>query len=425
MQAELVAKSPSAIADFLKQAAAKSDQGDYSDCSFYETEQALLALKDEQVNIALALTTGFMEMAKTLFFMDPPNLIYRLAVLSNRRLGRSLWKFNPEELFDGKPDALHAYLADASLQELSALFERPDLDEYFLCDFLSGRSVWEVMSDKQRRVVMKALTVNPRMSTETDPMLETDGMTVSNYDSVFACAWQMTERLPATLDWAMALRPLLNRTCLISYLVKDPIAVAGRWTGEEPADSQATGDYLGPFGSIREALGRLAIASGSADGEQLLAHEDIAIRAAAYAMVELTPEQMKTSFERDGYAAFRTMLANERLWQEQGQRSLLQSFAGLLDQKNGPMSLKENSAFRNRRDHYREKHPEWFEAEDRENALARDARDVPASKADMAALNEDLQAAYSEIKRQLASLSKRSSFILWFSLGALVGAWFS
>lgn len=272
---------------------------------------------------------------------------------------------------------------------------------------------------------MKALTVNLRMSTETDPMLETVGMTVSNYDSVFACAWQMTERLPATLDWAMALKPLLNKTCLMSYLVKDPIAVASRWTGEEPADFQATGDYLGPFGSIREALGRLAIAIGSADGNQLLAHEDIAIRAAAYAMVELTPEQMRTLFDQDGYVAFRTMLANERLWQEQGKRSLLQSFAGLVDQKNGPTSLKETSVFRTRRDHYWEKHPEWFEAEDRENALARDPRDVPASKADLAALKEDLQAAYSEIKRHLASLSKRFSVILWFSLGALVGAWFS
>lgn len=87
LQAELVAKSPSAIADFLKQAAEKSDQGDFSDCPYNDTERALLALKDEQVNIALALTSGFMETARSLFFMEPPNLIYRLAVLSNRRLG--------------------------------------------------------------------------------------------------------------------------------------------------------------------------------------------------------------------------------------------------------------------------------------------------------------------------------------------------
>lgn len=424
-QAELVAKDPAAIAAYLRETAQKAAQGDDSQCPDAGTEKALLALNDGQVNIALALHCQFIETARGLFFTEPPNPAYRLAVLSNRRLGGRLWKFHPAELFDGNNPAMCAYLASASDPELRALFENPGLSDEFLSSFLRGFSVWECLSDEKRVTAMKALSANPRMGLELDPLLETDGLTSYEYDAVFDSAWHMAERLPATAKWAASLEGLLSKTCLKSHSLKDPITLADRWRGNEPEALQSGEYYLGAFSSMREALGRLAIGMGRTDGIALMEHDDIAFRSAAYSLLELTPEQMKAAYDKDGQLAVSALLSNEKLWQEERKRSMLHTLAWLVDKKNGPDALSEAHVFRLHREHHRAKHPEWFEAEDKENAPPRDPKEVPATRADMDALNQDLETAYSELMRHLTSIRERSGFILWFSLGALVGAWFS
>jgi hypothetical protein len=199
-----------------------------------------------------------------------------------------------------------------------------------------------------------------------------DGYAEYTHGEVFETAWQLAAKLPTTFEWANALCWLYEKLPPRAYSMKAPLEVATRWA-PDPSDTKRLtkesedierGD-LGSFARMRKGIARLAcrIARTKEARQQILNHEDPAVRAALYFDGELSLEEMKAAGERDLMLSFTEMTWNPRAWRTKERRQLLHDMAW--DSRRDPKNyLDPQNTYNATLKTYRAKHPEWFKDED-------------------------------------------------------------
>jgi hypothetical protein len=321
-EAELLAMSPEAVAEFLKKRAKQSmDELDHDPVD-EETEVALRGRSSPLIDLALARYARFMETLRPIFQSSQPSGAVRLAVLSNGTRWPAYTQF-PVELFgERKQEASEqaaAWLAEAPREELQALFENPRISDDFLSDLLKRSKPWDALSDESLVTIVAILGRNERMWTPGEDFI--DGSADASYHAVFDSAWKLAESVEPSERWAKALSNLYDRLETRAFSIKEPLGLVNRWR-PEPSNSKlveeetkrnARGDLSG-YQGVRRGLAKLALRGNPNLLPGLLASDDPGLRAAAYAGGHLTPEQLLAAYEREGKLVFDQAVRNRNLW---------------------------------------------------------------------------------------------------------------
>lgn len=390
LQAELLASSPERVRSWLEARAAKLDRStSWGEAGNEATiESALLERNDPLINLSLARFAARSETLHLLLIRaGQENKPVRLAVLMNEVVGRLAFYGMPLAILKATgpakdDDAIKNFVSSLDIEEVTALFANPNIEEDFLTDFFEQKEPWQVLDEPRRLAAIEALRSNPRMRTDYEgPM---DGWAEYRHGSVFSAAWRLAGRVPVTAIWASQLSWLYEKTRPEAHPIKDPLQLAARWF-PEPSDLERI-DYekknlergqLGIFAHMRQQIARLALgAAHSNEARRLLAsHEDAAVRAAFYAHAPLSVEDMKAANERDFGLAFDQMMWNINAWRTKAQRDLLHDMAW--DSKRDPNSrLDAPNTYNARREFYEEKYPAWFK--DEEESSGTDTEPVTA-----------------------------------------------
>lgn len=446
-EAELLARSPEGVFQWLKDYAARIDN--FPEELDVEAEKALLARDEPLINLGLARFTQNSDTAELLFTRsrqtrftrnsDSAELLFtrssqadasethakaiRIAVLSNEGLGRGFDTI-PDSIFpDGEGGAV-AWLAVAETPELFALFQNPSIHVFFLRKFLEQKESWQALNDDRLMNAMYALIRNKRMRAEYDG--DMDGMAEYTHNSVFDAAWKLVETVPTTPRWARILGALLDGMPG-GASVKDPLTLAQRW--QAPVDDEKTQDeelkcqkdgYLSPYQSVRAALAKADIEARRGSAARFLSSDDPAFREAAYSSMRLSVEEIHSACERDKNLAVNSCQRNDRLWMEPETRKALHDVSwAILEYNNNYMDSA--NTFNYLEEQQKNKHPAWFS----ESELT-ELDDLPPTRADITAVIEagdQMRETWLEpIGNALVAVNKRISVIWWFSLGALVAS---
>lgn len=427
-EAELMARSPESVYDWFKHYGARVDL--FTEEIDDETEKALRARNEPLIDLAIAKFTKSGSGAKILFTRarraeetDVHAMAVRLAALSNQVIGVGFDRI-PGALFSDDDGGVVAWLSKAELPELSALFENPHIDQYFLREFLEQSAPWQALDEDRLVHAMYSLARNPRMREEYDD--DMDGLSEYNHNSVFHAGWKLAETVPVTRRWASILAHLFDGMPEGSG-VKDPLTIAERWhapaddkdAAEEEAKYEKSG-YLSNYQLVRSALAKADIDCRLGQVEGFLTSEDPALRAAAYSTMDMSVEQIHAGFERDKNLAVNLCQRNDWLWRDAEKRRALHDVSwAILDFNDSHMDSA--NTFNHLEEQRRLKNPSWFsEAEPVEQAKP------PPTMADISAVieaGERTRRAWLEpIATALVAMEKRVSVIWWFSLGALVAS---
>jgi hypothetical protein len=211
-EAELLAMSPEAVAEFLKKRAMQSMDELDNDPVDEDAEKALRGRSNPLIDLALARYARFIETLRPIFQNSQPCGALRLAVLSNGTRWPAYTHF-PVELFGEREQETReqaaAWLAEAPSEELQALFENPRIDDDFLSDILKRSKPWDALSDERLATIVAILCRNERMWTPGEDF--EDGFAHARYHAVFNSAWKLAESVEPTERWARALSYLYDR----------------------------------------------------------------------------------------------------------------------------------------------------------------------------------------------------------------------
>lgn len=325
------------------------------------------------------------------------------------------------------------WLASANDDELVALFENPTLSDSFLCDLLERRKGWESIDEDRLCKFVSVMHRNPRMRTPRDDDYM-DGWAEHSYRSVFNAAWKLAETAPATAGWAFSLGWLYEQLHTDAFSIKEPLALAARWhvapddveANERQAKDHAIG-YLGKMERVRKGLARLALSKNSKLLEELLASDDLALRAAAYSGGRLNADQLRAGYEKDGELVLTEAIRNMHLWRTQATRQALHDVAWGVVRNDNHSDLMGANQFNWMEKDVRKKHPAWFADEEQGEGPSYDDVDdqAPTTKADLAAISGHIERqsqGLDAIGKTLGGLMSRIGWIWWFSLGTLVAS---
>jgi hypothetical protein len=321
-EAELLAMSPEAVAEFLKKRAKQSVDELDQDPVDEEVEVALRGRSNPLIDLALARYSRCIDTLRTIFQSSQPCGALRLAVLSNGTRWSAITHF-PVELFRERTrdarEQTAAWLAEAPKEELCALFENPWIDDDFLSDLLERSKPWEALSNESLMFIVAILGHNERMWTPREDFV--DGSESASYHAVFNSAWKLAESVEPSERWAKVLSHLYDRLETRAFSIKEPLVLVNRWR-PEPTNSKAVeeekkrnarGD-LSVYQGVRRGLAKLALSKNSNLLPGLLTNDDPSLRAAAYADGRLTPEQLLAASEREGRLVFDQAIRNRNLW---------------------------------------------------------------------------------------------------------------
>lgn len=424
-EAEFMAMPPDGVAAVLKERAGKP-KGFFNATADRDAEAALLSRNEPLINLSLSRYGLHVETLAKLFWLAEPGSLVRLACLANNAVGTAPFQTFPVGLF-GNVERTSEWLAQASSQELAALFENPSLDDSFFADLLGRKRGWEGLSEERLCQIALLLYRNPRMRTprEDDWM---DGYAEYSYAAVFDAAWAMAESVKPTEAFASALGWLYEELETDAYSVKDPLAVAARWqaadVGEAAVKREAEENgrgSLSDFQRVRKGLAKLALSKDGSLLPKLLASDDLALRCCGYRMGRLTAEQILALQDRDGEMAFEELLRNKKLWQTAEQRRALHDAAWKVVKADKSSDLMAANLFQSMERDMQAKHPDWF----KEDAEPTDPANAAATRGNLATLSEKLDQqsqASNQIREVLERLSGRTGWIWWFALGALAAS---
>jgi len=322
-EAELLAMSPEAVAEFLKKRAKQSvDELDHDPVD-EEAEEALRGRSNPLIDLALARYARFLETLRPIFQSSQPCGALRLAVLSNTALAESVFSPFPAGLFgkrkqEGREQAA-AWLAEAPREELQALFENPRINDDFLSDLLKRSKPWDAVPDDCLVTIVAILGRNERMWALGEDFI--DGFAHTRYQAVFNSAWKLAESVEPSERWAKALSYLYDRLEPYAFSIEEALGLVNRWrpepsnakVAEEEAKTNARGS-LSDYQGVRKGLAKLALRRNSSLLPGLLASDDPGLRAAAYADGHLSPEQLLAAYEREGKLVFDQAVRNRNLW---------------------------------------------------------------------------------------------------------------
>lgn len=422
-KAELMAMSPDTAAAALKARSANDELR--WDGSFDEAvEDALLSRGHPLINLALARYGRFFAPLKSLFDASAPSDAIRLSVLSNRFAERMPRREEFPVYLVGTEEQFAAWLASASHEEIAALFENPNLGDYFLQEILEGKKPYDAVPNEVLRSIVITLSRNDRMWKSYDNDFD-DGSGQYRHEAVFHAAWNLAGRVQPTPQWAYALGSLFQRL-QPALPVKSIEELVERWRSAEAdagdLDEFSYGVASNYFG-VRKGLARHALWSslpvlrpgvGSPVVASLLASEDPAFRAAAYSWAAMTPAQILAGYERDGRLVFNHAVENELLWRTEELRDALNEIAW---KDSGMLSV---GHFRHTCEEMEKKYPEWFA----ETTAEADAMELPATKGEvkaLASLIEQQRDSLPDLWKLRESVGAVASQLHWVYLFSLVG----
>ena len=431
-EAELMAMTPDAVADFLKERSGKTKDEARDYLVDEVAEQALRGRTDPLIDLSLARYGHHMEVVSELFQSAGANSPMRLACLVNRSLGNNTFPSFPLGLTGSEPGLFAEWLVTASDDELSALFENPTLEDSFIRDLLERRRGWESIADDKLCRIVLLLYRNPRMRTPRDDDYM-DGWDEYSYNAVFDAAWKLAETAPVNDGWALSLGSLYEHLQTKGSSINEPLKLAERWhidltdkgANERQANAHEIG-HLGDMERVRKGLARLALSKRGKLLADLLGSDDRGLRAAAYAVGNLNAEQLRAGFEKDGEIAFTEAISNLSLWRNQGTRQALSDIAWDIVNNDENSDLLPANRYNWMEKDVRTKHPTWF-ADEEAGQSDDDEVDAQshATKADISTIADqiDRQAQGLEAAGQaIRALMSRIGWVWWFSLGALVAS---
>lgn len=366
-EAILLASSNAAVADYLVKRGTEARKRRWDDGISEKTEAALLERGDRLIDLRLAEYCLFSSTAQTLFFRDADDWALRSLILSNEAMaeGRIMDRF-PECLFEDE-EGLLKYLSAISPDDVSVLFKNPTLDDGFLENVLSLGTYWQAMPEDSRPLALTALGNNPKMQSEVEMSDHSDGWGWYMAGKPFEQAWRLVINLEPTAGNARHLAHLyenLAKYCLQRDGILDALPNWKPQSDEELAEEAKDNERANAsdFQTIRRAASAMLLKQYDVKQEALLASDDNAIRAGAYAAGKFTPSEMKAAIERDGWLAADSFLENPNCWRSEEHRDELLS----------GISTVESDWIGWRYDRYANKykadHPEWFAQDEIDDA---------------------------------------------------------
>ena len=407
--AELEVMAPDNVAAYLHMRAQQNREEWQKDEVSAEVEAALLARNEPAINLALARNGRFFTTLKPLFFSASPGSATRLSVLSNRVVEPDLWLGMPEALL-GDENESASWLASASVDELVSLFENPTVKADFLRHFLEGGATWEALTNDGRLTAVYTLSKNHKLRTPQD-LFSRDGYAVYEHGKVRDSAWSLASSVPNDEGWAYVLASLFA-AILPGHSFKKPLEVVARWMPDSNDDTaiakEAQGakeGYLTNHQQVRKSLARLALNDKPNLLDTLLASEDPALRAAAYAFGNMTPSLLSAAYTKDGKLLFTEALENLTLWRTSEGRDALWEIA-----RDPLLTEGSTDLFGYQRRAVFLKHPDWFGADP--------SQDAPVTKADIKAVSERVdgtatQSQIEQLKQSLHGVGSRVDWIWW------------
>lgn len=236
-EAQILASSPCEIVRYIE-----GRSRDNLEDSGEDFETKLLCLKDRRIDLALAQHCVWAETAKTLFFRDTEDLVLKLSVLTNEKIGKyeGLYASIPYAIFPENSQELDEYIKTISENELHALFSNPTIDRDFVRDFFMGKSAWDSLDEEHRVHSIRYLSRNSGFTKEykRKEWRDDDFFGHVRHGAAFAAAYEMADRVPVSQNWAYALEELY------AELPNDIHGVQGnihtnRWIATDAEDQDA------------------------------------------------------------------------------------------------------------------------------------------------------------------------------------------
>lgn len=419
-EAILLASSNAAVADYLVARGTEARKRRWEDGISEKTEATLLERSDRLIDLRLAEYCLFSSTAQTLFLRDANDWALRSLILSNEAMaeGRIMDSF-PECLFEDE-EGLIKYLSTISPDDVSVLFKNPTLEDSFLENLLSLGTYWQAMPEGARPLALSALGNNPKMQKEVEMADHSDGWGWFMAGKPFEHAWRLVINLDVTAVNARHLAHLYGN--LAKYcLQRDGILEAlPKWKpqSDEELAEEAKGygrANASDYQTIRRAASAMLLTEHEVKQQELLASDDIALRAGAYVAGKFTPSEMTAAVERDGWLAADSFLENRNCWRTEDHRSELRS----------GISTVGSDWIGWRYDHYANKHkadhPEWFARDEIEDA----GEDRPLTESSIGELTRNVATsstftALTGSVERLVKAQKMQFWLLIIVLGLLV-----
>ena len=370
---ELLESSPERVFEWLKCRAATNSgsPGDDLEQSLLDRHHALIDLGLARYGLEEKVLLGLFQREAV---ADSP---VRLAVLSNTAAPRKFFLGYPEKIISENREL--ATVGNFSDLEILALFGNPELPDHFIRDFLEQGEIWQALDEPRRRTAVAG--IGQSLVARGDYDDPWDGYAEYQYNASFDAMWQLASFLPATDTWAMVLGPIFQVLKPQSFSMESPVEVAERWLPDDLEKTAATNrsGFLSDKQMMRLGLARLALDKETKIGPDLLAHDDTAVRCAAYTQTKMSAKEVRGALHRDGRLAARYMMKNSLgIWRDWRSREALQKGCWEVTKgSSGDLSLPED--FRAQSTKLEDDHPDWFrEDEETEDAYQPPSPEDPA-----------------------------------------------
>ena len=335
-EAQILASSPCEIVRYIE-----GRSRDNLEDSGEDFETKLLCLKDRRIDLALAQHCVWAETAKTLFFRDTEDLVLKLSVLTNKKIGKYecldqtmpyaiFSKKSQEFKFSDNSQEFENYIKTISENELHALFSNPTIDRDFVCDFFMGKSAWGSMDEEHRVLSIRYLSRNTGFTSAYKPKEWDDVWDDYQHGKAFTAAYTMADTVPVRSDWANALKELYAKLPNDIHGVQGNIDT-NRWIASEPEDLDAerkanAEGRLSTFQSVRFYCALAGLKNNEGRISHHLASNDIAERSASYRCGKFSAWKVWWSLRKDGAFALGQFLKNDDIWNSRRKRKIIDSY---------------------------------------------------------------------------------------------------
>ena len=334
-EARLIVAPPAEVAAELEQFGERLNKGGALASGDKQLEESLLARNDALINIALARYGYSAEVVGALYrktfgkVSDELELSYlkglRTACLSNEVVDAGFPGHFPQAVIGEEEFA--RVVTKGSDDEVRALFSNPNLHEESLAQLYKNEGLFASLSEERRWLLIRYSAGNPRLAANEDSEHGPD----MYYWDIHRAIHSLLASAPATTDWLLALRELLDglNPGDATPPHSDITPILDRWRGV----SKEPGGYYTDLPMCDEFRCHMAATYGhwydkSANHKHCVIgtanSDDIVLRCAYYGKAELTEHQMREGRQRDGGAYVLAVVCNDSVYFKPALRALLE-----------------------------------------------------------------------------------------------------
>ncbi|RWN99363.1 hypothetical protein [Mesorhizobium sp.] len=249
--------------------------------------------------------------------------------------------------------------------EMECWVTNPNIGDDAFLDLFNRQGVFEKATDEQWMQLLAWAGSNPRLATAYDDSGYLDGWDEYSYRKVFHQAWQLTEKVPATQEWAGTLNVLLQNLVPAAHDL-DVAGVLERWRIDDPENESKPWHSQSRSWYLRTCIARLEEATSAQ-----LSSGDAAVRASFYGRFDPHSfPKWQTFIDRDGEVFFQYAVMNNMLWRSWDDRQQLSEISWAVPDPRSNMDAP--NLFRAVEQRMRAEHPDWFE--ERPEAPAKSGR---------------------------------------------------